>query len=189
MTSFKQAFKMFMWMTLLTGVIYPALITVVAQTVMSGKANGSLITVDGIAVGSELIGQNFSDDKNFWSRPSAIGCNPQPSGGSNLSLTSKALQERLQLKSKAIGGDDVSSLNAIPSDLLFASASGLDPHITLRAALFQIKRISAARNLSAEQIHRLEGLVYAAMEESDDDIFGGEIVNVLKLNLALKRAF
>lgn len=172
-------------MTLLTGGIYPLLVTGIGQSLMAHKANGSLIKKNDQIIGSEWIGQNFSDPKYFWSRPSATDDNPLPSGGSNLGLTSKDLQTKFKERSEKYKNGD----KQIPADLLFASASGLDPHITPAAAQFQISRIMAARGLALTQQEELSQLVSDLVEKADYNLFGQSRVNVLKLNLALDQSF
>lgn len=172
-------------MTLLTGGIYPLLVTAVGQSLMSNKASGSLIRKNDQIIGSELIGQNFSDPKYFWSRPSANDYNPLPSGGSNFGLTSKDLQTKFKERSEKYKNGD----KQIPADLLFASASGLDPHITPEAVQFQLSRIIEARHLSLDQQYKLSKLINDLEDKIDYNLFGQRRVNVLKLNLAIDQNF
>jgi K+-transporting ATPase ATPase C chain len=148
------------------------------------KANGSLVVFREKIVGSDLIGQKFVSEKYFWPRPSAIDYNPLPSGGSNLGSTSIDLlvkvAERRKLMEKANPESGV-----VPSDLLFASGSGLDPHITPEAAKYQIERVARARALDIEQKKILITLVEQYVEPPVFGIFGQPRVNVLRLNLAL----
>ena len=181
-------------MTVLTGLIYPLGMTGIAQLLFPRQANGSLIEKDGAVIGSELIGQNFTDDKYFHGRPSATTDTdpndatktvPAPynagnSGGSNLGPTSQALVDRVK--------DDAEKLKAenptapIPVDLVTTSASGLDPDITPAAAEFQVPRVAKARNLSPDKVRTL---VAEATQDRFLGILGEKRVNVLKLNLAL----
>ncbi|HSU64029.1 MAG TPA: potassium-transporting ATPase subunit KdpC [Burkholderiales bacterium] len=168
----------FLVLTLLTGVIYPLIVTAFAQLFPS-KATGSVIEVNGKAVGSELIGQPFSDPKYFWSRPSATS--PQPyngasSSGSNLGPTNKALAEAVAERLKQF------ERKPVPVDLVTASASGLDPHISPEAAHFQVSRVAMARGLTEEAVNQLVSL---HTEGRTFGVLGEPRVNVLKLNLAL----
>jgi len=158
-----KAIRFFLVLTILTGLLYPLFITLIGQTFFHDQSNGNLY----------LIGQNFDQDKYFWSRPSAVGYNPMPSGGSNLSATSKTLRDK-------IGAYRDTPL--LPSDLIYASASGLDPHISPDAAKFQVDRISKARNISKDKIIEL---IDKVTEKRDFMIFGESRVNVLKLNESL----
>lgn len=168
-----DALKVFSLLTVLTGIVYPLLVTGVSQVVYNDKANGSLIIKDGTAVGSEYIGQNFKSEKYFWPRPSAIEYNPLPSGATNLAPTSAALKQAY----------DERKLKGFTYEMLFASASGLDPHISPGAALSQVSRIVESRaGLSEEVIVKLIGQM---TEKRDFKILGEERVNVLKLNLQL----
>jgi K+-transporting ATPase ATPase C chain len=189
----RPAIVLIVLMTVLTGLAYPLAMTGLAQVLFPHQAAGSLIEKDGKVIGSELIGQNFTDEKYFHGRPSATTDTdpndstktvPAPynagnSGGSNAGPTSKSLIERVQ--------GDVDTLKKengapIPVDLVTTSASGLDPNITPAAAEFQVARVAAARNLSPE---RVRALVADATEDRFLGILGEERVNVLKLNLAL----
>src|SRR5882672_6329759 len=141
----------FLVLTLITGIVYPLIVTAFAQ-LFPAKATGSVIVVNGKAVGSELIGQPFSDPKYFWSRPSATS--PQPyngasSSGSNLGPTNKALHEAVAERLKQF------EQKPVPADLVTASASGLDPHISPEAARFQVSRVAKARGLTEERIQEL----------------------------------
>ena len=171
-------------MTILTGIVYPLLITGLAQMFFSDKANGSLILFRGRIVGSALIGQKFVSERYFWPRPSAIDYNPLPSGGSNLGPTSTDLFAKVSERRKSMEGANPES-GTVPSDLLFASGSGLDPHITLEAARYQIERVIRARGLDIEQKNRLIALVEKHIEPPVLGILGQPRVNVLRLNLAL----
>lgn len=187
MNNLWTALRMFLWMTFLTGVAYPFLITGIAQLTMKHKADGGFITSKGKIVGATLIAQKFESPKYFWPRPSAIDYNPLPSGGSNLGPTSaalkKAVADRKAIIMKAHGVTDASK---IPSELLFASGSGLDPHISPQTAFFQVERIVKSRNLDMNKgkktvIHLIDKLT----EHRFLGFIGQPCVNVLKLNLAL----
>ena len=168
----------FLVLTFLTGIIYPLIVTAFAQ-LFPNKATGSVIEVNGKAVGSELIGQPFSDPKYFWSRPSATS--PQPyngasSSGSNLGPTNKALHEAVAERLKQF------EQRPVPADLVTASASGLDPHISPEAARFQVSRVARARGLTEE---RIQELLDRHTEARTFGVLGEPRVNVLRLNLAL----
>ena len=148
--------KIFLFFTVLTGIVYPLLITGIAQALFPAKANGSLIVKDNKIIGSELIGQQFDSAIYFTSRPSVISYNPLPSGGSNYGLTNSKLKEQVnQRKQQFIAFNNLDSATVIPSEMLFASASGLDPHISKQAALLQVNRIAKARNFNEAQKHLL----------------------------------
>lgn len=182
----KPAAMLLLWMTLLTGVAYPALVTLLAQALFSDKANGSLIKDEqGQAIGSELIGQSFQEPKYFWSRPSATApyaYNAEASSGSNLGPTNPALTDAVSARIKALKDADPGNHSPIPVDLVTASASGLDPHISIAAAEYQIKRISRIRKISE---NKLRELINAHTEARQWLIFGEPRVHVLRLNLAL----
>jgi potassium-transporting ATPase KdpC subunit len=172
--------------TLSLGVLYPLLVYVFAQIFFYNKANGSLAYVNGEIRGSYLLGQQFESDKYFSSRPSAIDYNPMPSGASNLSLTSDTLLE--QFKSREINFIKVNALKAnqeVPSDMLFASASGVDPDISTQAAYLQVERIAKARNYDASKKLLLYQLVDRIAGEQKFNFTGTEFVNVLELNIKL----
>jgi len=178
------AAKFMLVMMLITGLGYPLLISVVAKILFSDKAAGSLILRNGVVIGSELIGQNFTRPQYFWPRPSAIDYNPLPSGGSNLGPTSAALRDSIakrQARLEAIHGRD----KEIPNDLLLSSASGLDPHISPGAARYQVDRIIKARNLDQTAKNSLYNLIDQNTEYPTLGLLGDPRVNVLKLNLAL----
>jgi K+-transporting ATPase ATPase C chain len=172
-------------MTVLTGLIYPLLITAVSQIGMPERANGSFIVRDGKAVGSELIGQPFGAPKYFWSRPS--GTSPYPynatsSSGSNQGPLNPALTEVVTARIKALRDADPGSTAPVPADLVTASGGGLDPHISPAAAEYQVARIAKARGLDPQ---RVRALLAQATEGRQLGFFGESRINVLKLNLAL----
>lgn len=171
--------------TVLTGVIYPLVITAIAQIVFPSQANGSLIVRDGKVVGSDLIGQPFDDPKYFWSRPSATGpfpYNAAASSGSNLAVTNPAQLEAIRSRVTKLRESGVPADQPIPIDLLTASGSGLDPHISPAAARIQIPRVARARGLDERTV---ETLVDDAVESRQFGGLGEPRVNVLRLNLAL----
>jgi potassium-transporting ATPase KdpC subunit len=173
--------RMLALLSVLTGLIYPLLMTGVAQTLFPHKANGSMIDQHGQPLGSALIGQAFTSDKYFWPRPSAVGYNPLPSGGTNLGPTSAALRDSVMARAARFG----EPIAAVPSDLLETSGSGLDPHISPEAALFQIRRILEARGWGLTGHSDLETLVRCHTEAPQFGFLGELRVNVLELNLAL----
>ena len=182
------ALKIFLVFTLLTGVIYPLLVTGIAQVVFPHQANGSLILKNNKIIGSELIGQQSDSIIYFTSRPSAIGNNPLPSGGSNYGLTSAKLKAQvIERKNKFIKFNHLDKGVEVPSDMLFASASGLDPHISPEAAQLQINRIVKARNFSNLQKQKLKALVDKMSEAPQLMCLGESRVNVLLLNIALDK--
>lgn len=181
-----QSLSIFFVMTILTGVIYPLIITFIGQAAFPTQSNGSLIIKNGKVIGSEILGQNFLDSTYFQSRPSAINYNPLPSGASNLGLSSALLNEqvntrKLEFKKNNLLSDSVS----IPSEMLFASGSGVDPHISVYAAKLQIKRIIKARLLDDDKIKSLNNLIDSQTEYPQFGILGNQVVNVLSLNLKL----
>jgi K+-transporting ATPase ATPase C chain len=184
MKTIAQALKLFLILTVITGIIYPALITVLGQAIFPSKANGSLLRVGGKIVGSSLLGQKFTENKYFWPRPSVIDYNPLPSGGSNLGPTSQALRDSVIARKASLTETNPGS-GKVPVDLLFASASGLDPDISPQAARYQIERVALARGLDNSEKMRLIKLVETHIEQPDFGILGEPRVNVLLLNLAL----
>lgn len=171
--------------TLATGLAYPALVTSIAQLLMPAQANGSLIMRDGKAVGSKLIGQSFADPKHFWSRPSATSpypYNAASSSGSNQGPTNPALLEAVAGRIKALQDADPGNKRPVPVDLVTASASGLDPHISPAAAEHQVERVARARNLPAAKVREL---VAQHTENRQLGFLGEPRVNVLELNLDL----
>jgi len=168
---------------LFTGIIYPLAITGMAQMIFPFQANGSLVMVDNEVVGSVLIGQAFNAPQYFWPRPSAVGYNPLPSSGSNLGPTSRVLSEQIQQREQELRSlYNLPADASLPADLLFASGSGLDPHISPAAARLQIGRVAQARGLTEEQ---LAALVVQFIEPAQFGVLGEPRVNVLLLNLAL----
>ena len=169
--------------TVLTGVLYPLVVTGIAQVAFKDKANGSLIERDGKVVGSELLAQQFTGAKYFWPRPSAGSYATVPSGASNLGPTSGALQSNVTANAKAFrDGNNLPADAPVPADMVFTSGSGLDPHISPEAARLQIARVAAERKLSADQV---SALVEKFIEPSQWGFLGEPRVNVLRLNLAL----
>lgn len=184
-TIIRPALVLFILLSLLTGVAYPLLVTGAAQALFPQQAAGSLLMQEGKPVGSSLIGQNFSDPKNFWSRPSATSPMPNnaaASGGSNQGPLNLALVDAVKGRIDALKAADPGNSKPIPVDLVTASASGLDPHISPAAARYQVARVAKARNLPVEKV---ESLVAQQTETPLLGFLGESRVNVLRLNLAL----
>jgi potassium-transporting ATPase KdpC subunit len=180
--------KIFLLLTIVTGILYPLLVTVIAQLAFHSKANGSMIVKNNITAGSELIGQPFDSAYYFSSRPSAVSYNPLPSGGSNYGLTNTKLKDLVAERRKQfIAFNQTDSLIEIPSEMLFASASGLDPHISLQAALLQVDRIAKARHFDEKQKEELLQLIKTRTEAPQFLLLGEERINVLLLNLELDK--
>lgn len=181
MKHIKIALRAILFFSILLGIVYPLSVTVISQIIMPSQSNGQLLQVNGEQRGSLLIGQNFEKDEYFWSRPSATGYNPQPSGGTNLGPTSADLKKvMLERREKIMKAHNTSQ--EPPLDLLQASASGLDPHISPAAAKYQISRVAMARQLPVEKI---EELVKQYTNSAQFKLFGEPHVNVLELNIAL----
>jgi K+-transporting ATPase ATPase C chain len=183
----RPAVSLLIVMTVLLGLLYPAVVTVVAKIAFRGAAEGSLVYRDGKLVGSTLIGQSFSDPKHFWGRPSAT--TPQPynalsSSGSNLGPLNPALLKGVEDNLKALRAADPDNHLPVPVDLVTASASGLDPHITPAAAYYQAGRVARARSLPLGQV---EALIAKHEEGTLLGVLGERRINVLELNLALDR--
>ncbi len=182
----RAALVMLGTLTILTGVAYPLLITGVAQAALPRQANGSLIMKDGKAVGSALIGQPFDDPKYFWSRPSGTtpAYNGASSTGTNLGPTNPALADAVKLRIDALHAADPDS-HSVPVDLVTSSGSGLDPHVSPAAAIYQVHRVAKARGLQESKVREL---VTKYTDGPDLGVLGEPGVNVLELNLALDAA-
>ncbi len=188
----RPALTIFAALTLICGVAYPLAVTAIGKTVFAEQAGGSIVEINGKAVGSSLIGQAFSAPHYFWGRPSATAPMPNNaagSGGANQGPTNPALLDAVQARIDSLRAADaalgVANSAAIPVDLVTASASGLDPEISVAAARYQAGRIAAARHLSVEQV---QALIARHTEPRWLGVFGETRVNVLALNLALDRA-
>jgi K+-transporting ATPase ATPase C chain len=184
-TLLRPALILFAILSLLVGVVYPLAVTGIARAVFPQQAAGSLVERDGKTVGSLLIGQRFSDPKHFWSRPSATSLGPNNaagSSGSNLGPSNPALREAVNGRVAALRAADPGNTVPVPIDLVTASASGLDPDISLAAAEYQVARIARARNVAPE---RVRALLAEHARQQKLRFLGEPRVNVLELNLAL----
>ncbi len=184
-TLIRPAVTLFVLLSVITGLIYPLLVMGIGQALFPQQAAGSSIERDGKLIGSRLIGQNFTDPQYFWGRPSATA--PQPynaaaSGGSNLGPLNPVLKDAVESRVKALRTADPGNTQPVPIDLVTASASGLDPHISPAAADYQIARVARARGLAPEAVRNL---VVQHTEARQWSVFGESRVNVLELNLAL----
>jgi len=182
---FRPALVLFAALTLITGVAYPLAVTGIARTVFPAQADGSLIEKDGKPVGSALIGQNFADPRNFWGRPSAtspMAYNAANSSGSNLGPLNPALIDAVKARIAALQAADPGNREPVPVDLVTASGSGLDPHISVAAARYQAPRIARLRQLTLAQV---QALIAQQTEGQAFGFLGEPRVNVLRLNLAL----
>jgi K+-transporting ATPase ATPase C chain len=182
---FRPALVLMIVMTVLTGIVYPLLVTAISQVGMPERANGSLIAREGKPLGSVLMGQPFGAPKYFWSRPSATSpypYNAASSSGSNQGPTNPALIDAVAARIKALRDADPGSTAPVPADLVTASASGLDPHISPAAAEYQVGRVARARGIAPD---RVRALVADSTEGRQLGFLGEPRVNVLKLNLAL----
>lgn len=188
MKSFIIALKLFLALTILTGIIYPVVVTGITQVAFPIKANGSLITVNNKTIGSELIGQIFDSVIYFSSRPSVISYNPMPSGGSNYGLTNIKLKNLVTERRRQFQAfNKLDTLIDIPSEMLFASASGIDPHISPEAALLQVDRISKARHFNNSQKQLILHIINELSEKPQLFLLGENRVNVLDLNIKLNK--
>ncbi|UCV28024.1 potassium-transporting ATPase subunit KdpC [Ferribacterium limneticum] len=184
-TLLRPAVSLFVLLTAITGVVYPLAVTGIAKAAFPEAAGGSLIVKDGKAVGSRLIGQNFTDPKYFWGRPSATGpmpYNASASGGSNQGPLNPALVDAVKSRVEALKAADPDNKLPIPADLVNASASGLDPHISPEAAAYQVTRVAGQRHLLPADV---KALVSQHTEGRQWGVFGEPRVNVLQLNIAL----
>jgi potassium-transporting ATPase KdpC subunit len=181
----RPALVIFALLTVITGALYPGFVTLFGNWFFADQAGGSLIEREGKIIGSQLLGQSFSDPKYFWSRPSATG--PQPdngalSSGSNQAVTNSNLESAVRDRIVALQAADPENTRPIPVDLVTASASGLDPHISPAAAEYQATRVARTRGMSEDAVR---ALVAAATEGRTFGLLGEPRVNVLELNLAL----
>lgn len=180
--------KIFAIFTILCGIAYPLLITGIAQLAFPEKANGSLIVQGNKVIGSELIGQKFDSEIYFWSRPSATDYSSMPSGGSNFGPTSSKLKQQIvDRKAQWVKSNPTSDPEKISSEMLLASASGLDPHISPKAALMQVERIVKARQFGNDKKQQILKAITELSEAPQFLILGENRINVLALNLELDK--
>jgi K+-transporting ATPase ATPase C chain len=183
----KSAFLVFLLLTVVTGIIYPFVITAVAQVFFHHQANGSIILKDGKPIGSSLIGQSFEDPNYFWGRLSATSpaaYNATASSGSNFGPLNMVLRQNVEARVKLLQNADLENKNLVPIDLVTASASGLDPHISIAAAMYQVPRVSRLRGIPREKVAEI---VRQNTQERFMGIIGEPVVNVLQLNMALDK--
>ena len=187
MKTFWSAARIFLVLTFITGLVYPLAVTGFARAFFPGKASGSFVENGGQTAGSELIGQAFKDLRYFWGRPSAVGYNPLPSGGSNLSPVSLALKKQAGDNTAAfLAANPAAAGKPVPSEMVFASASGLDPHISVEAARIQCARVAHVRGVPEVDIMSLvDGLI----EPRQAGFLGEPRINVLRLNLKLDEGY
>ena len=181
----RAALVVFVGLSLITGVLYPVVVTGIGKAAFPAQAGGSIIERNGKPVGSSLIGQNFSEPQYFWGRLSATSPNPynaQASGGSNFGPSNPALTDAAKGRIAALKEADPTNAAPIPADLVTASASGLDPHISPAAAAYQVERVAKARHLPVDSVKKL---VAENTKGPSLGLFGEPVVNVLELNLAL----
>ena len=179
------AIRLFIALTIVTGALYPLVVTGIAQTAFKSQANGSLINKDGKVVGSKLIGQQFDDPKYLWGRTSAtspVPYNAASSGGSNLGPTNPDLMKGIRDRMKALNDADPSNSQTIPTELVTSSGSGLDPHISVASAEYQVGRIAKARGIQESAVKQL---IDSLTEKRTFGLLGEPTVNVLQFNLAL----
>jgi potassium-transporting ATPase KdpC subunit len=184
-SSIRPALVVFSLLSVLTGLLYPLVITGLGSAIFADRAAGSLITRDGKVIGSSLIGQSFTGPQYFWGRPSASGgrpYNPLASGGSNQGPLNPALLDAAKSRIESLRAADPANQGPVPVDLVAASGSGLDPHISVAAAQYQAARVAQARSLPVD---RIRGLITEHAEGRWLGLFGEPQVNVLTLNLAL----
>lgn len=186
-TLLRPALTLFVLLSAITGIVYPLAVTGIAKVLFPAQAEGSLIVENGKPVGSRLIGQNFTDPKHFWGRPSATGpmpYNASASSGSNQGPLNPALKDAVKARIDALKASDPTQTAPIPEDLVTASGSGLDPQISPAAARWQVPRVARVRGLNVATVN---SLIDAHTEERQFGLLGEPRVNVLALNLALDR--
>ncbi len=182
MNKFLTSLRIFTLVTLLTGIVYPLFVTIFAQVTMKQKADGDFLTSKDKVVGAKLISQKFESERYFMGRPSAIGFSPLPSGGSNLGPTSAKLKKTVDERREKIAKSFNVENGKIPAELLFASGSGLDPHISLATAYFQMERVAKARGLESED---LKHIIDQTIIKRRFGFIGELCINILVLNIAL----
>lgn len=184
MKTLMQALRMLLALTVLTGVVYPLVVTGVSLALFRDQATGQIVMKDGKAVASKIIAQKITSPKYFWPRPSGADYNAAASSGTNLGPLSTDLKKQYDERLKALQ-DAHPEQGVVPQDLLFASGSGLDPEISPAAAFYQLNRVAKARNFNDEQRAHLQELVKKQMQSRTLGFIGEERINVIELNLAL----
>ena len=180
--------KLLVFMTLLTGIVYPMFIYLIAQTIFPEKSTGSLVKVNEQVIGSELFGQKFESKRYFQSRPSAVDYQPMPSGGSNLAPTSQTLKARIDsLRQAYLVWNELPENTEVPSDAIFSSGSGIDPHISPQNTMLQVNRITKERSFDSNQKLQLEELINRITEKPQFGFLGEPRINVLILNVELDK--
>lgn len=180
--------KLLLYLTIITGVIYPVLMTIISNAVFPSQSSGSMIEEQGKVIGSELIGQSFDNSIYFSPRPSAISYNPAPSSGTNQGPTNAVLKDSVEQRRKRyVEINGLAEGTHIPEDAIFASASGVDPHISIENALLQLNRIAKLRNFDENKRTELMELINRLIEKPQFGILGEERINVLKLNIQLDK--
>jgi potassium-transporting ATPase KdpC subunit len=188
MRTFITSLRAIFILTILTGIVYPVLMIIFSHFIFPHRANGSLITINGEIVGSELIAQKFQGEKYFWSRPSAIDYNPLPSGASNLGPTSRSLQKIVEQRKTFFTEKNFLSSNVVlPTEIVFSSGSGVDPHISPEAALLQVQRVSFARGFDEVKVNKLRSTIQKTTELLQFGFLGQPRINVLLLNIELDK--
>lgn len=189
MKIFWQSLKMILFMALVTGFIYPLILLFIANLTMPWKAQGSLLQKDDITIGSKLIGQKFTSNSYFWGRPSAVDYATLPARASNLGPTSARLKEIIQQRRFNLAQiHNIRDLSLVPIEMICSSGSGIDPHISLHAAYFQLERVANARSISTSDenlMQKMQELIESSLDKPAGRFFGVPQVNVLMLNLAL----
>ena len=182
------AIRAILFFTVLTGIAYPLLVTGVAQLVFTDRANGSIVYQNGKPVGSILIGQSFTSEKYFWSRPSAVGYNSELSGASNFGPTSAKLRKQIEERRQNFIRRNGLSENAIvPAEMVTSSGSGLDPHISPEAAMLQLDRVAKARGFNSQQRRKVAELIHLLSVGHNQVILGDARINVFELNLKINQ--
>jgi K+-transporting ATPase ATPase C chain len=182
------AIRAILFFTVLTGIAYPLLVTGVAQLAFKDRANGSIVYQNGKPVGSILIGQSFTSDKYFWSRPSAVGYNSALSGASNFGPTSAKLRKQIEERRQSfIQRNGLPENTVVPAEMVTSSGSGLDPHISPEAAMLQLDRVAKARGFNGQQRQKVAEIIRLLSVGHNQVILGGARINVFELNLKINQ--
>lgn len=182
------AIRAILFFTVLTGIAYPLLVTGVAQLVFTDRANGSIVSQNGTPVGSTLIGQSFTSEKYFWSRPSAVDYNSALSGASNLGPTSAKLRKQIEERRQSfIQRNGLPENTIVPAEMVTSSGSGLDPHISPKAAMLQLDRVAKARGFDSQQRQKAAEIIHLLSVGRNQLILGDARINVFELNLKINQ--